>query len=49
VPTAARLGPDEVLSVVRMEFATAVAMAERGEIIDSKSVCAILMAARKLG
>jgi len=49
VHTAARLGPDEVLSVVRMEFAAAVAMAERGEIIDSKSVCAILMAARKLG
>jgi len=49
VPTAARLGPDEVLSVVRMEFAAAVAMIERGEIIDSKSICALLMAAQKRG
>jgi ADP-ribose pyrophosphatase len=45
-PTAAKLGPDEVLSVVRVPFEEAVAMVERGEITDSKSVCAILLAAR---
>ena len=48
-PTAARLGPDEILSVVRVEFSEAVAMVERGEITDSKSVCAILLAARSRG
>jgi ADP-ribose pyrophosphatase len=47
VPTAAKLGPDEVLSVERVAFADAVTMVERGEIADSKSVAAILLAARK--
>jgi ADP-ribose pyrophosphatase len=46
VPTAAHLGPDEVLSVVRVRFRDAVAMVERGEIRDSKSACAILLADR---
>jgi ADP-ribose pyrophosphatase len=46
VPTAAHLGDDEILSVVRVRFTEAVAMVERGEIRDSKSVCAILLASR---
>lgn len=41
------LGPDEVLSVVRIPFAEALARIERGEIEDAKSVCAILLAARR--
>ena len=46
-PTEARLEAHEVLSVVRMPFAEAVDKVERGEIDDAKSVCAILMAARR--
>ena len=38
---------DEVLSVVRMSFADAVARVERGEITDAKSVSALLLAARR--
>lgn len=46
-PTRARTEADEVLTVVRMPFEEAVARAERGEIRDSKSVCALLLAARR--
>jgi ADP-ribose pyrophosphatase len=45
--TRAQLEDDEVLSVVRMPFSEAVAMVEQGEIEDAKSVCAILLAARR--
>lgn len=37
-----RLEQDEVLSVERMPLAEAVAMAARGDIVDGKSVCALL-------
>ncbi len=47
-PASQRLEPDELLAVERVPFAEAVAMAERGEIRDSKSVCALLRAARLL-
>ncbi len=45
-PGAARLGPDEVLSVVRMPLVEAVRKIESGEIQDGKTICALLMAAR---
>jgi ADP-ribose pyrophosphatase len=45
--TEARPNPDEVLSVVRMPFLEAVARIERGEIEDAKTICAILLAARR--
>jgi ADP-ribose pyrophosphatase len=46
--TAARqaLEDDELLTLVRLPLARAVAMAESGEIVDGKSVVAILRAAR---
>lgn len=44
-----RLEPDEVLSVVRVPLAQAVAMAAGGEIVDGKSVAALLRAAARLG
>src|SRR5262245_3341253 len=44
-PSRANLQPDEVLSVVKLPLAEAVAMAGRGEIADGKSVCALLRAA----
>jgi ADP-ribose pyrophosphatase len=46
-PGRTQLGPDEVLSVLRIPFAEALAQVERGEIEDAKSVCAILLAARR--
>jgi ADP-ribose pyrophosphatase len=42
------LQDDEVLSVERMPWQEAVDKAERGEIHDSKSTCALLRAARYL-
>jgi ADP-ribose pyrophosphatase len=47
--TEQRLDPDEVLSVVRLPLAQAVAMAAGGEIVDGKSVAALLRAAARLG
>ncbi len=44
-----RLEADEVLSVVRLPLARAVAMAASGEIVDGKSVTALLRAAPRLG
>jgi ADP-ribose pyrophosphatase len=44
-----RLDPDEVLSVVRLPLAQALAMAAGGEIVDGKSVAALLRAAARLG
>jgi ADP-ribose pyrophosphatase len=40
---------DEVMSVVRVGFAEALHMVERGEISDAKSVSALLLAARRRG
>lgn len=48
VPVGQRLEEDELLEVERVPFAAAVAMATAGEIRDSKSVCALLRAARLL-
>jgi ADP-ribose pyrophosphatase len=43
-------GPEEQHSrVVHLPLADAVAMVERGEITDGKSVAGILLAARRLG
>jgi ADP-ribose pyrophosphatase len=39
---------DEDIAVVRMPLAAAVAMAERGEFRDAKSIAGILVAARRL-
>ena len=47
VATASATEPDEDLTVVRMPFAEAVAMVERGEIQDAKSMAALLLAARR--
>lgn len=47
VPTASALEPDEDLTVVRLPFAEAVAMVERGEIQDAKTMSALLLAARR--
>ena len=48
-PGRQELGRDEVLTVVRMPLAEAVARATRGEIQDAKSVCALLRAAHFSG
>jgi ADP-ribose pyrophosphatase len=47
VPTALRHERDEVMSVERVRFEEALALVERGEIRDAKSVCALLLAARR--
>jgi ADP-ribose pyrophosphatase len=47
-PTRQDLQHDEVLTVERLPLAEAVARAERGEIVDAKSVCALLRAAHRL-
>jgi ADP-ribose diphosphatase len=44
-PADQRLDDDETLTVERLPLAEAVARAERGEIDDAKSVCALLRAA----
>jgi len=44
VPASQHLQSDEVLTVERVSFEQAVSMAVRGEITDSKSICAILRA-----
>lgn len=48
-PTRQALGDDEILSIERVPLAEAVEKATRGEIHDSKSVCALLRAGRVLG
>ena len=48
-PARQELGADEVLSIERVTLADAVEKAARGEIHDSKSVCALLRAAWVLG
>jgi ADP-ribose pyrophosphatase len=48
-PAAQKLDDDEALSVERLPLEQAVARAERGEIEDAKSVCALLRAAAYLG
>ncbi len=45
-PVPQRLEDDELLTLERVSFETAVQMATAGEIADSKSVCALLRAAR---
>ncbi len=47
-PTRQDLQHDEVLTVERMPLAEAVSRAESGDIVDAKSVCALLRAARHL-
>lgn len=47
-PTRQLLQDDEVLTVAPTPLAAAVAMAEAGEIVDAKSVCALLRAKRAL-
>jgi len=44
VPTRASLQPDEVLTVEKLPLAEAVRRAAAGEIVDGKSVCALLRA-----
>lgn len=44
-PTRASLQPDEVLTVEKLPLAEAVRRAASGEIVDGKSVCALLRAA----
>ena len=43
-PARQELGQDEVLSVERLPFARAVALAAGGELTDAKSTCALLRA-----
>lgn len=47
VPTRQDLQPDEVLAVERVSFDEAVAMAERGDLVDAKSAIAILRASAR--
>ncbi|MGH7724912.1 MAG: NUDIX hydrolase [Candidatus Eiseniibacteriota bacterium] len=46
-PTRASTEPDEDLTVVRMPFAVALSLVEKGEIQDAKSMAALLLAGRK--
>lgn len=48
-PVAQRLDHDEVLSVVRMPFATAIEKIRSGEIRDAKTICALMLAAQARG
>jgi ADP-ribose pyrophosphatase len=47
-PARQDLQPDEVLTIEALPFDDAVAMAENGTIVDAKSICALLRAARQL-
>jgi ADP-ribose pyrophosphatase len=40
--------PDEVIEPVRMPLAEAVAMIRRGEIVDAKTICALLLTADRV-
>ena len=43
-PVPQRLDPDEVLTVTRLPFAEALEGIRRGEIVDSKTICALMLA-----
>jgi ADP-ribose pyrophosphatase len=43
-PVEARPEPDEILSVVRLPLEEAVAMVDRGEIVDGKTICGLMIA-----
>ncbi len=45
-PVGQKLNHDEVLSVERVPLAEAIAMIDRGELVDSKTICALLLAER---
>ncbi|HEX8557550.1 MAG TPA: NUDIX hydrolase [Pyrinomonadaceae bacterium] len=47
--TARRHEEDEIIEVVRMPFARALAMVAAGEIDDAKTIIGLLLAARRLG
>lgn len=47
-PAHQRLDADEVLEVHRVPFAEALAMIDRGEIVDAKTICGLLLAERHL-
>jgi ADP-ribose pyrophosphatase len=47
-PTAQHLDHDEVISVERITFESALAAIGRGEIVDSKTICALLLAKESL-
>jgi ADP-ribose pyrophosphatase len=47
--TARRQEDDEIIEVVRMPFARALAMVASGEIDDAKTIIGLLLAARRLG
>jgi ADP-ribose pyrophosphatase len=46
-PTSASLQPDEVLTIEKLPMTEAVRRAAAGEIVDGKSVCALLRAAHR--
>ena len=48
-PTPGELDPDEFLRPTRLPLENAIAMIEKGEITDSKTICGLLLALRKLG
>ena len=48
-PTAQRLDHDEVLSVERLPFGGALERVRRGEIVDSKTICALMLAREARG
>ena len=48
-PTRLGHGADEVMTVERVRFSDALERVDRGEINDAKSVCALLLAARRRG
>ena len=49
MPSRLRQDSDEFIEVVRLPFAEALAMAERGAIEDGKTLVGLLLAARRLG
>jgi ADP-ribose pyrophosphatase len=48
-PAEGRLDPDEILEAEAVDWAEALAMFERGEIRDAKTITGLLMVARRLG
>ena len=48
-PTAQRLDDDEILEVVRIPFSQALEMITKGEIEDSKTIIALMLAAPRVG
>ncbi len=47
-PTRQQLDHDELVEVILLPFEEALAMVHRGEIVDSKTIIALLLAARRL-